>query len=93
MKKAFIFSLMFAFILGMAGGVFALDLEKPSDKLANGVVDVVQSPMLLIEHPMERMDGDDMKAVGLMKGLLETPFKFVKKAGDGVVNIATFPVE
>ena len=94
MKQVFILTLTFAFIVGMSSSVLATGLmEKPIDKLSNGVVEVLHSPVTLIEHPMGRMDGDDMKPVGLLKGLLEAPFKFVKKAGNGVVDIATFPVE
>ena len=93
MKQAFILTLTVAFVMGMVGSVFAIDLDRPMTKLSDGVVEVIHSPMVLIEHPMDSMDRGDSKSVGLLKGLLEMPFKFVKKAGGGVIDIATFPVE
>ena len=92
MKRAFILTLTVAFVVAMSGAVFAYDLDKPIDKLSTGVVDVLHSPMLLIEHPVESMENSD-KPIGLFKGLIETPFKILTKAGHGVINIATFPVE
>lgn len=92
MKRAIILTLALTFVVAFAGSVFAYDLNKPMDKLTSGVVDVIQSPILIYQHPMDTMKNDDTKVVGFLKGVIETPFKIGEKAGGGLINIATFPV-
>ena len=93
MKRLLILTLAFAFIMGLAVSVQAYDLAKPIDKLSKGTVEVVKSPLVLYDHTKSEMDSHDNKIVGLFKGLLESPFHVVKKAGSGALDIATFPVE
>ena len=92
MKKVLILSMALAFVVSMSAPVLASGLDKPIDKLTGGFVDVLESPMLIVKHPVDTMDKDG-KGVGLVKGLIETPFKIVTKAGHGAIDIATFPVE
>jgi len=93
MKKAMILAIAFAFCLGMAAPVLASDLPAPMDKLMNGMIDVVKSPLELYDHTKHEFDHNDNKAFGLLKGLIESPFHVVDKAGRGVIDIATFPIE
>jgi len=66
--------------------VFA-DMPKQIDKLTNGVVDIVTSPLELI------IDEADHMPLGLLKGLVESPFHMVKKAGHGAINVVTFLID
>ena len=93
MKRTLILTLAFAFIMGLAASVQAYDLAKPIDKFSKGAVEVVKSPIVLYDHTKSEMDSYDNKIVGLLKGLFESPFHMVKKAGNGALDIATFPVE
>jgi len=57
------------------------------------MMEVIKSPLVLHDHAKSEMDNADHKAFGLMKGLLEAPFHMVRQAGDGLLDIATFPIE
>jgi len=93
MKRLSLLALAFVFMVSMTCTVFAADLHKSVDKLADGTMEMMKSPLVLHDHAKSEMDKADHKALGLMKGLLEAPFHMAKKAGDGLLKVATFPVE
>ena len=93
MKKALSLFAALAFIFTMAAPVYATDLPAPVEKLADGTMDIVSSPLEIINHTKSEMDSADNMPFGLLKGLIESPFYVVKKAGSGVVSILTFPIE
>ncbi len=93
MKRVSLLALAFVFMMSMACPVFAVDLNKSVDKLVDGTMEVIKSPIILHDHTKSEMDNADHKAIGLMKGLLESPFHMVRKAGDGLMDVATFPIE
>jgi hypothetical protein len=95
MKKACLLALAFVFAMGMAAvPVYADDmLHKSVDKFANGTVDVLKSPLALPDHMKSEMDESKHKPIGFLKGLLESPFYILDKAGGGVMDMATFPIE
>ena len=93
MRKVLFVAIAFAFILSVAGSVYAADfIVKPVEKLANGTVEVIKSPLALYDVTKDEMDGHDYKSMGLLKGLIVSPFHVVKRAGEGVIDIATFPI-
>lgn len=92
MRKTLILMVAFTFILGVAAPVFA-DLHGSVDKLTNGTMKIVKSPLAIYNHTKGEIDGADYKAIGLFKGLLASPFHFVAEAGKGVLDVATFPIE
>ena len=83
----------FAFVGSLASVAFATDLPKPVEKFTKGAVDVFKSPLIIYDHTKLRYDGKDAKPIGLVKGLVESPFHMLKKAGGGAIDMATFPVE
>lgn len=93
MKKLIALIIACAFACTVAGPALAADLPKPVHKFTEGAVEVLKSPTELYTHTKDTMDMSEHKPVGLLKGLLESPFYVVKKAGAGVIDIATFPVE
>ena len=93
MKKLTCLLLALAFAFTVVGPALAGDLPRPVDKLTKGAVEVIKSPTEFYSHTMGEMDSAEHKPLGLIKGLLESPFHVVKKAGAGVIDIATFPVE
>lgn len=93
MKRVFLLALAFVFIMSMACTVYAVDLHKSVDKITDGMVEIMKSPLVLHDHTKSEMDKADHKAFGLMKGLLEAPFHMVRKAGNGLLDVATFPIE
>ena len=93
MKKALLTVVAFAFVASLASVAFAADLPKPVEKFSKGAVDVVKSPLTIYDHTKFRFDGTDNKPVGLVKGLVESPFHMLKKAGGGAIDMATFPIE
>ena len=93
MKRVSLLALAFVFMMSMACTVFAADLHKSVDKLANGTMEMIKSPLVLHDHTKSEMDNADHMAYGFMKGLIEAPFHMIKKAGDGLLDVATFPIE
>ena len=93
MKRVSLLVLAFVFMMSMACPVFAVDLHKSVDKLADGTMEMIKSPIVLYDHTKSEMDNADHMAYGFMKGLLEAPFHMIKKAGDGLLDVATFPIE
>ena len=93
MKKGFVLILTFAFIMGMAAPIYAGDMPKAVDKLSQGTLDIITSPVELYDHTIGDMEKSDNKPVDLFMGLLKSPFHMIMKAGHGVVDVATFPVE
>ena len=93
MKKLFVFVTALTFI-SMAAVVSASDLPKPINKLANGTVEIIKSPVVFFDHTKSAItDNGYKKPVGLLKGLIMAPFHMVKKAGAGVLDVATFPLD
>ena len=90
MKKILILIVAFGFMASFIAPVYA-DVARSMDKLKGGVVDIVKSPLVLIDHTKKEVDGADYKAVGLLKGLIKSPFHMLKKAGKGALDVATFP--
>lgn len=93
MKKSFIITLLFAFVLCLAVPVGAAELPKPVHKFGKGLVEVVKSPIVLFEHPKAEMDAAEHKPLGLLKGAMEAPFHMIKKLGHGVIDMVTCPIE
>ena len=93
MKKALLLLVAFTFVACFVTVASATDLPKPVEKLAKGAVDVVKSPLTIYDHTKSEYDKSDIKPLGFIKGLTESPFHFVKKAGGGVIDMATFPIE
>ena len=92
MKKSFIIAVVFAFVMSISAVAFAA-IPKPLDKMAKGVLEVIKSPIELYDHTKKEVNGQDIKAFGLIKGLVTAPFYMVEKAGKGVVDVATFPIK
>ncbi len=90
--KKIVFVTAFAFVISMAVSAYA-DMPKPIHKLANGTVEIIKSPVVLIDHTKTEIQGASYKPFGFLKGLVTSPFHMVKKAGAGVLDVATFPVE
>ncbi len=93
MKKVSLLAMAFVFMMSMTCTLYAADMHKSVDKLADGTMEMIKSPMVLYDHTKSEMDKADHKVLGFMKGLLEAPFHMVKKAGDGLLDVATFPIE
>ena len=72
-------------------GSGSINLAKPIDKLVGGTVDIVKSPLQIYDHT--KSDVDKHKAIGLLTGLITSPFYVARKAGKGAVDMATFIVE
>jgi hypothetical protein len=93
MKKVLCLAVVFTFVMSTAAPLYAADLPKPVDKLAKGTMDIVKSPLALYDHTKSEIDGADHKLLGFFKGAVTSPFHMVKKAGGGVMDVATFPIE
>jgi len=93
MKKVLLIAIAFAFVLTMVMPIYAADLPKPIDKLTKGTVEIVKSPLAIYDHTKKAMDDSDFKPLGLFKGLVESPFYVVKRAGNGILDVITFPVD
>jgi alcohol dehydrogenase YqhD (iron-dependent ADH family) len=92
-KKVLFFLVVLAFCFTVAAPVMAAELPKQIDKLAKGTVEIVKSPIVIYDHTKSTMDSTDNKAFGMLKGLIESPFHVVKKAGYGAIDVVTFLVE
>ena len=92
MRKLLSIMVASVFIFGSIATASAA-MPRSIDKLVKGITNVVESPIVLFSHTKKEMDKADHLAYGLGKGLLTAPFHAVKKAGDGIVDIATFPIE
>jgi hypothetical protein len=93
MKKIVCFLVVSAFLAMGASTVLAGDLPKPVEKFTKGAVEVIKSPIVIYDHTKGEYDKSDIKPLGFIKGLVESPFLLVKKAGGGALEMATFPVE
>ena len=93
MKKFVCLIVVFAFIAASVSVVLAGDLPKPVDKFTKGAVEVVKSPVSIYDHTKGEYDKSDIKPLGFVKGLVESPFALLKKAGGGALDMATFPIE
>lgn len=93
MKKVLITTMILSFVLSVSVPAFAGELPQPIKKLINGTTEVLKSPLELFDHTKSEMDKSDQKIVGLFKGLLFSPFYVVKRAGHGIVDMVTFPIE
>lgn len=92
MRKIIAFSIIFAFVISFASPAFA-EVPRAVNKIIDGTKDVLKSPLLIYTHTKSEMDSSDNKLFGFVKGLLESPFHVVEKAGGGVIDIVTFPIE
>ncbi len=93
MKRVLTLTVALAFVFACAVPAFAYDMERPVKKITEGTVDVIKSPLHLVEKPIDGLKNHDYPVIGFMKGLLKGPFHTLKKAGGGVVDIATFPIK
>lgn len=93
MKRMLLLGLVFAFVISFTSTAYAIDLPHSIDKLSKGTIEVVKSPLVIVDHTKGEMDKSDTKTFGLIKGLIESPFHVVKKAGGGVLDIVTFPLK
>ena len=92
MKRLFSLTVALAFLFTFAAPLHAA-LPRPVDKIKNGTMEVIKSPLELIDHTKKEVDSSKYKALGLVGGLAKAPFHMVKKAGHGIVEIATFPID
>lgn len=92
MKKTVTVFIVLAFMAAIAAPAFA-SVPKSMEKLINGAKEVTFSPVEIYDHTKISMDKEDYLAVGFVKGLLTSPFHVLKRAGNGLVDIATFPIE
>ncbi len=92
MKKVLSLAVVVAFV-SFCIPAMAADLPKPVEKLKGGTIEVIKSPIVIYDHTKSEMDKASFKPFGLLKGLVESPFHVVKKAGSGALDIATFPIE
>ena len=92
MRKSFILVLAVTFIVAQGVPAFA-GLKGSVDKITNGTMEVVKSPIVIYDHTKASMDSANYLAFGFFKGLVESPFHVVSKAGKGLLDIATFPIE
>ena len=67
-------------------------LPEPINKLKGGVMDIVSAPLEMYTHSAVAVKAADFKPFGLIGGLLKGTAYTIKKAGSGVVDIVTFPV-
>jgi len=81
MKKAIMLAIAFAFVFSFSVPALADDLPRPVKKLVDGTMEIVKSPIVIYDHTKKTYDDADFKPLGLLKGLLESPFHVVKKAG------------
>lgn len=94
MKKLLVVSVALAFVFTVAASVASANvMERSVKKLADGTAEVIQSPLSLVEEPMDGYKEHEYPLIGLAKGLLKGPFHTVKRAGHGAVDIATFPIK
>lgn len=88
MKKIIRLLVAFAFVLTLSVPAYA-----GMEKLTDGFVQVIKSPMQLIERPKMGMEELDSMPVGFTKGLIESPFYMLKDIGSGLLNMLTFPID
>jgi len=93
MKRILCLLVVSAFLAMSASIVWAGDLPKPVEKFTKGAVEVIKSPITIYDHTKSEYDKSDIKPLGFFKGLIESPFSLVQKAGAGALDMATFPVE
>lgn len=93
MKKTLLLVSAFVFVFCMAAPVRAADMPKSVNKIVNGTKDVLKSPIAAYDATKAEVKAADFKPFGLLKGLVKAPFHLVKKAGAGIMSIATFPIE
>ena len=93
MKKIMVLAVIMTFAILFAAPLYAAELPRPLDKLGHGFVDILTSPLEIYHHTSSEVDHANTKAFGLLKGLLESPFYVIKKAGGGIVDVLTFPIE
>lgn len=93
MKRALAIMIVFAFVGMFATLSHAADMPKPIHKLVHGVVDIVKSPLEIYDHTKHEVDQAKHKPFGFLKGIVESPFYIIKKAGHGLVDVVTFPIE
>ena len=67
--------------------------NKQANKLFYGIVDIVTSPKEFFHYTHIQLSENKNFLFGLTKGLIVSPFYVIKKAGLGLVNALTFPVE
>jgi len=77
----------------IAAPVFAVDLPKPVDKFTRGTMEIIKSPLVIIDHTKGEMENHDNVVFGFVKGLVESPFHLIKKAGGGLFTVLTFPID
>jgi hypothetical protein len=92
MKKTLLTLVAAIFLFNLPFTAYA-SVPKPVDKFTKGMVEVIKSPLVIIDHTKKSMDSSEHKPVGLFKGLLESPFHFVKSAGHGALDMVTCPIE
>ena len=91
MRKAIATVVVFAFLVMCAAPVVAL--PAPIEKLKNGTIDVIKSPLELGKYTHDEMKSKDFIPAGLLRGLVMGTAHTIKKAVTGAVDIATFPVD
>ena len=90
MKKVIALIVAVVFVFGMTAPIFAL--PEPVQKVKDGVVDIVSSPLEITNHIKAEYDAATFKPFGVMGGLLKGMFYTLHKAGSGVFKIVTSPL-
>lgn len=94
MKKLLVTTVALAFMLTVSAPLVSAEvMDRSVKKLADGTAEVIKSPLALVEKPMDGYKDHEYPLIGFTKGLLKGPFHTVKRAGHGVVDIATFPIK
>ncbi len=93
MKKTLFVLIAIVFSFCFIVPAMAADLSQPIEKLSDGTMEIIKSPLEIYDHTKTTMDDCDVKVVGFFKGLIQSPFHVVMKAGHGAVDVLTFPVE
>ncbi|HLF18816.1 MAG TPA: hypothetical protein VI749_07995 [Candidatus Omnitrophota bacterium] len=88
MKKAILLATM-VFSLLLAPSVHAY--TTPLHKLYAGVKQVITGPFSIITVPVEQLDREHDKMLGLIGGLMEGAVQTAVKPLQGLFNIVTFP--
>lgn len=93
MRKTICLAIAVAFVFALAAPVFAMDIKTSVDKATEGLIEVVKSPLVIIDHTKKTYDDGDNKLFGLGKGLVESPFHMVDEAVHGLIKFVTFPID
>ncbi len=91
MKRTFSFLIAVAVLVVFTTPSFAF--PRPVEKLKDGVITVVKSPLEIKDHAMSEAKDGSFLPFTLPAGLLKGSFYMAKKMVDGGLDIVTFPID